>query len=175
MSASYRLHCWVGSASSVRVPALGKFSPIVQLRCGVAEARSRPEDLLHYGPEGKSFPIFNYYLRVPVVSPLNEDVIVTIINTKALGKGKLGSVVVPIKALVRGVPVGFRWFKLLNKKGKRAGNVYMRLLIQYPESVTLPPNSLSREALNPFKRRGAPTLLKLGIHQVGAMPPTLPY
>ena len=164
--ASYRLHCWVERATDLHVPRIGGWAPVVHLRCGMAEDRSYPEDILMYDVDGKAGPVFKYYLRTAVMSPLEDDVIVSVLNAKAIGKGKLGSVVVPIKALLRGVPVGFRWFKILNKKGKRVGNIKMRLLIQYPETVTLPPNGLSRGALKGFKHRGAPTLLKLGVHQV---------
>ena len=166
--ASYRLHCWVGGASKLPVPSIGGWAPVLHLRCGVAEARSLPEDLLQFEMDGRSSPTFKYYMRVPIMSPLDKDVMVTVINSRALGRGKIGTAVIPIKALVRGVPVGFRWFKLLNKKGKFVGNIYMRLLVQYPETVTLPPNSLSREAFRGYKHRGATTLLKLGVHQVGS-------
>jgi hypothetical protein len=164
--ASYRLHCWVKEAADLKVPPIGAWAPTLRLRCGVAEAHSEVEDVLNYAAGGKGFPVFLYYLRVPVVSPLDKDIVVSVVNAKAIGKGKLGSVVVPIKALIRGVPIGFRWFKLLSKKGKLVGNLHMRVMVQYPETLTLPPNALSNAALKRFNLRGAPNLLKLGVHQL---------
>lgn len=158
---SFRLHCWVKHGLGIRVPKVGGWAPILHLRCGVGEDTSSVKSVIHYESTDKSDPVFCWYMRVAITSPIEDSVVVTLINTKGIGKKKVGSVKIPTNFLKRGIPLGFCHFKLQSKKGKPVGKLYMRLCIQYPESLVLPPNPLSRAALSSFKGRGVPILVKL--------------
>lgn len=171
---AYRLHVWIKDAEGVKKKGLGRVAPYVRLI--VNEEKAKTLVATQFVDGNTECPLWNQYLQLPVVPPLGEPLVVTLCNHNSLSKkAVLGVLSVPTQLFRRGMAIGFkRWALLGTRKVKGTfpvtAHIVMRIQIQYPQSSVLPPNSLSRRILSPFRTNAPPPILLMSIEKAKDLP-----